>query len=166
MRKSFQKGKTSSGKVRVSGKLILRLMLAAVIGLFTGKLLLSNKRPEPQDTEVAMTEHQAKAPRSSRRVEIEAKSKASAATFEPADSYLPSPGSRAYLSLIKRLPTLDSREFFKLAQQPGGGVTLQQAVLGEWAKRNPKEMFETLHAAFSIWRSILRAGGRTKCGPD
>lgn len=95
-----------------------------------------------------MPEPEAEPHQSPKRLEMEAQATAGAADKEVAASDLPSPESRVYLSLIRRLPTLDSREFFKLAQKPAGGAALQTAVLNEWAKRYPKEMFQTLHAAF------------------
>jgi len=148
MRKSFQNGKAVRKKARFFGRLVVRLMLAVVIGVITGKLLLSSIHPEHQDTGVVTPEHEAKPLQSPRRLKMEARLREITASQELNESDLPSPGSRAYLSLIKRLPTLESRGFFKLAQQSAGGATLQNAVLGEWAKRYPKEMFQTLHTAY------------------
>lgn len=60
----------------------------------------------------------------------------------------PSPGSKKLLSFIQRLPTLGNNDFFKLTQQSTGGAVMQSAVLNEWAKRHPKEMFETILRMF------------------
>ena len=68
--------------------------------------------------------------------------------LESAGTESPSPGSRKLLSFIRRLPTLGNNEFLKLAQQSAGGAAFQNAVLGEWAKRHPKEMFETIQRMF------------------
>jgi hypothetical protein len=132
MRKPLQDNKTRCTKARFFVRLILRLVLAAVIGGFIGKLIQSSVRPQQLETGGVMPEPEVKPHQSPRRLEMD----------------LPSPESRVYLSQIRRLPTLDSREFFKLAQNPAGGAALQNAVLSEWAKRFPKEMFQTLHAAF------------------
>lgn len=149
MRKSLQNGKARHAKARFVGRLILRLVLAAVIGGITGKLILTRVHPEHRESGVAIPDRETSPRQSPRRLEMEARSKEISANQELIESNLPSPGSRAHLSLIKRLPELDNREFFKLAQQSAGGVTLQNAVLNEWAKHDPKEMFQTLHAAYS-----------------
>jgi hypothetical protein len=148
MRKSLQNGKVRRVKARFVGRLILRLVLAAVIGVFTGKLFLSGVHQYHQAVGSAMQKQATKPVRSSERLETKSGQTADTAGKDPIDSDLPSPGSRAYLSLIGRFPTLNSRDFFKLVQQSAGGAPLRDAVLNEWAKRFPKEMFQAIHAGF------------------
>ncbi|MES2920044.1 MAG: hypothetical protein V4819_00755 [Verrucomicrobiota bacterium] len=71
------------------------------------------------------------------------------AAVESDGTATPSAGASKFLSLIRRLPTLGSSDFFKLAQQSAGGAALQNAVLNEWAKRHPKEMFETIERMYN-----------------
>lgn len=146
MRKSLQTPKSGRAKVLFFGRPALRLVLAALIGGFTGKFILSAAQPELRKAGRGIPEHETEPHRSPGRLEMKAKAIESGKEMVRSD--FPSSESRAYLSLIRRLPTLNSREFFKLAQKPAGGAPLQKAVLDEWAKRHPKEMFQTLHAAF------------------
>ena len=141
MKKSSRKSK--QGKTR---PFILRLLLAAVIGAFTGSFILSGIRPKPQAT--ATVERDPAHPPTDFRSRSEELPKSELAAIEPDEIESPSPGSSNYLTLIRRLPTLGSNDFFKLVQQAAGGATLQNAILSEWAKRYPREMFATIQGKF------------------
>lgn len=107
---------------------------------------LSGIRPKPQAT--ATVERDPAHPPTDFRGRSEVLPKSEQAAVEPDEIESPSPGSSNYLSLIRRLPTLGSNDFFKLVQQAAGGATLQNAILSEWAKRYPREMFATIQGKF------------------
>ena len=141
MKKSSRK--SNSGKSR-----IFRLLLAAVIGAFTGSFILSAVRPNTQSTAAERRESVKPPTKSRARLKPEQDPKNVLVDGESAATESPSPDSRKLLTFIQRLPTLGNGDFLKLAQQSTGGAVMQSAVLNEWAKRHPKEMFETIQRMF------------------
>ena len=90
MIKSLQDNKTARAKARFFGRLILRLMLAAVIGVIAGKLFLSTVHPEPQATGGGVPRQQEPSPQSPGRLKMASKSKISVADKDGVESALPS----------------------------------------------------------------------------
>lgn len=143
MKKSSRRSK--QGKPR---PFIIRLLLAAVIGAVSGNFVLSGIRPETQGA-AAVERTPVYPPTKSRaRLGLEGNPKQLLAPDKSDANETPSAGSRKFLSFIRLIPTLGNNDFLKLAQQSAGGAALQNAVLGEWAKRHPKEMFETIQRMF------------------
>ena len=144
MKKSSRESKQE--KIR---PFILRLLLAAVIGAFTGSFILSGIRPKTQGAAAVERDPVSQPTKSRGRLGVEGNPKRVLGAVESEGEKTPSPESRKFLSLIRRLPALGNNDFFKLAQQSTGGAALQNAVLGEWAKRHPKEMFETIQRMYN-----------------
>ena len=140
--------KKSSRKSKQKKSRIFRLLLAAVIGAFTGSFILCGIPSKSQGAAAVERAPVSQPPKSRARLGVEGNPQEVLAAVESERTETPSPESRKFLSLIQRLPTLGNNAFLKLTQQSAGGATLQNAILSEWAKRYPREMFATIQGKF------------------